>query len=651
MSKPIGERHVYLKMKDRDEALQIFLSRFDLPGSLLSQSIPTELALDRITARPVFALASSPPEHCAAMDGFAVVARETYGAHPDRPVRLILGRQAHPVNTGQLLPPATDSVIMIEHVVPEGDEAIVIDKPAPPWQHVRKVGEDLVKTELILPSGQMIGPFELGALIAGGVYQVEVKARPRVTIIPTGTELVTLEQARSRAPRPGQIVEFNAQVLAGLVVRAGGRPAIQAPLPDDYEAIAGALDRAVSGEADVVIINAGASAGSRDYTAAAVAALGRVLVHGVAVMPGKPTVLGEIKGKPVIGLPGYPVSAVVAFESFVQPLLAGMLGVAPPVRPVIPAVPVQPLPSKLGLEELIRVNLGRVGDRVVAVPLKRGAGTITSLTRADGIVRVPLLSEGLEADGPVPAELLRRPEDIEGTIVAVGSHDNTLDLLADLLHRTDPRLFLSSGHVGSLGGLMAVKRGQAHLAGTHLLDPETGDYNFSYLERYLAGVPLYLVNLVFREQGLMVLPGNPKGVAGVEDLTREDLTLINRQPGAGTRILLDHCLAQAGLSASSVTGYDQVEYTHMGVAVAVLSGRADVGVGIFAAAQALGLDFIPLVRERYDLVIPAEFWDLPRIRTLLAVIGSDHFQQAVLGLGGYGVEQTGRVLLDPSGRR
>ncbi|MBU1741404.1 MAG: molybdopterin biosynthesis protein, partial [Proteobacteria bacterium] len=344
-------------------------------------------------------------------------------------------------------------------------------------------------------------------------------------------------------------------------------------------------------------------------------------------------------------------SAVAAFESFVLPLLCGLLGVAVPQRPRLEVVPVQPLPSKLGLEELIRVKLGRVGARVVAVPLKRGAGTITSLTRADGIVRVPLMSEGLEADAPVAAELLVRPEEIEGTIVCVGSHDNTLDVLADLVHRHDPELYLSSGHVGSLGGLMAVKRGQAHLCGTHLLDPATGDYNFSYLERYLADVPLYLVNLVFRDQGFIVPPGNPKGITGVEDLARDDVTLINRQPGAGTRILLDHCLAQAGLSAAGVNGYDQVEYTHMAVAVAVLTARADVGVGILAAARALELDFVPLIQERYDLVIPAEFWELAKLRTLLNVIGSDEFKRAVVALGGYGVDQTGRVLLDPSGRR
>ena len=651
MTKPTHQRHVYLKMKDRAEALDLFLSRFDPAVALETEIVATEDALDRVTAETVSAKASSPSFHCAAMDGYAVKAEETYGAHPDRPVRLEVGAQAQPVNTGQVMPAGFDGVIMIENVNEEGDRAILIEQPAYPWQHVRKVGEDVVTSELILPSNHPIGPYEIGALIAGGVYQVPVKKRPRVTIIPTGSELVTPEQARERDPEPGQIVEFNGRILAAMVRRAGGVPCLEKPVPDDYPLLRDAIKRAVSSDADAVIVNAGASAGSKDYTAMAVGELGEVLVHGVTIMPGKPTVLGVAGQKPLVGLPGYPVSAVVAFEAFVLPLLAAMLGVAPAARPTIAATPVAALPSKLGLEEFIRVKLGRVGQSVVAVPLKRGAGTITSLTRADGIVRVPVSSEGLEADQPVQAELLCCPEDVEGTIVAIGSHDNTLDLLADFIHRKDPKLYLSSGHVGSLGGLMAVKRGQAHLCGTHLLDPETGDYNFSYLDRYLPDTPLYLVNLVWREQGFIVLPQNPKNIKGVMDLIRDDVTIINRQTGAGTRILLDHSLEQAGLTARSIKGYDQIEYTHMAVAVAVLSGRADAGVGIYAAANALGLDFAPLIRERYDLVVPAEFWETDKIQTLVGIIRSDEFKRAVVKLGGYGLDQTGEVLLDPSGRR
>jgi putative molybdopterin biosynthesis protein len=444
-------------------------------------------------------------------------------------------------------------------------------------------------------------------------------------------------------PAPGRLPEFNSVILAGLVAEAGGVPRVWPIVPDDPAALTAALKGALQ-QAEVVLINAGSSAGTEDYTYQAVAALGEVLVHGVAMMPGKPTVLGVAAGKPVLGIPGYPVSAVLSFEEFAAPLIAGLAGRRLMPRPTLTVYPAQNLPSKPGLTEFIRVTLGRVGEKVIATPLPRGAGTITSLVRADGLLTVAALSEGLEEDRPVAAELLVPAADIDGTLVVLGSHDNTLDLLGSLLRRRDPRLRLSSGHVGSLGGLMALRQGRAHLGGSHLFDPETDTYNVSYIQRYLPGIPLKLVNLAWRQQGLMLAPGNPKNINAIDDLTRPEVRFINRQRGAGTRLLLDHLLQERGLAPEAVNGYDREEYTHMAVAVNVFSGTADVGLGILAAARALGLDFIPLTPERYDLVVPETTFADGRFQTLLTVIRSPEFKDAAAALGGYDLKDCGQII-------
>jgi molybdenum cofactor synthesis domain-containing protein len=636
------KRRIYLSMKTLEEARDIWFSRFDLDAMAQAEEISVAEARGRVTAGPVMAKRSSPAAHQAAMDGFAVVAASTFGATPDNPKLLAVGREAFPINTGHLMPPSTDAVIMVEQVPDPEADPITVEGPTFPWQHVRRIGEDLVVGEMVLPEGVEIVPWAQGALLAAGVTRIAVRRRPMVAIIPTGTELVPVTELDRDLPA-GRLPEFNSVILAGLVAEAGGVPMVKPIVSDDPGALTAALKETLQ-DADIVLINAGSSAGTEDYTYQAIDALGEVLVHGVSMMPGKPTVLGVAVGKPVIGNPGYPVSAVLSFEQFAAPLIAGLAGQRQAPRPTMEVYPAQNLPSKPGLTEFIRVTLGRVGDKVIATPLPRGAGTITSLVRADGMLVVPALSEGLEEDRPVRADLLVTPEDIEGTLVVLGSHDNTIDLLATLLRRRDHRLRLSSGHVGSLGGLMALRQGRAHLGGSHMLDPETNTYNVPFIQRYLAGVPLKLINLAWREQGLMVAPGNPHNIKTIGDLTCPGLRFINRQRGAGTRLLLDYLLKENGLSADQVQGYDREEYTHMAVAVNVFSGTADVGLGILAAARALGLDFIPLRPERYDLVVPETTFAETHFQTLLAVIRSREFQEAAAALGGYDLQDCGTIL-------
>lgn len=652
------KRNVYLQMHSLEEARRMVLAAFGRQAGFDSgtETVPTPDAVGRVLAEPVTARLSSPNFHAAAMDGIAVKAATTFGAHESRPRKLRVGRDAFWVNTGHVMPPDTDAVIMIEHVQILDETQVQIEAPVFPWQHVRKMGEDIVATEMLFARRHRVTPYCIGALLSAGVFQVSVVRRPHVLIIPTGSELVDWRTLQAGDLKPGQVIESNGHVLSRLVEAAGGTVRHHPRVGDDIEAIAGTVSGAMSGDYQIVLICGGSSSGSEDFARSAISRLGEVLVHGVTMMPGKPVIVGRIGRKPVFGIPGYPVSAIMAFEQLVQPLLADILGLPEPRRPRDRVELTRKVASKLGVEEFLRVKIGRVGSRLVATPLPRGAGSITSITEADGIVRIPAHMEGLADNTPVEAELLCSPQSIDHTVVVVGSHDNTLDVLADEARAQGADLSLCSSHVGSMGGLMAVKRRGCHMAGVHLLDESDGSYNISYIHRFLAGVPVKLVHLVMRDQGLMVPSGNPKNIQGIEDLVgkedrgesirrRKSIQLINRQGGSGTRILLDYRLKKLGIASDQVVGYDNEAFTHMAVAVAVLSGAADVGLGIYAAAKALGLDFIPVVTEQYDLVFTAEYFESAPVQTLLKVIRSPAFKKRVAALGGYHTKRTGEVLI------
>jgi putative molybdopterin biosynthesis protein len=638
------KRKIYLHMKSLEEARDIFLNHLDYGRMLSTERISVAEGLGRILAEPVFARFSSPNFHAAAMDGIALLAEETFGTTIDQPRQFRIGREAFWINTGQPMPEGTNAVIMVEQINMIEEDLAEIQAAAFPWQYVRKMGEDLVATELLLPQGHRITAYDLGSLIAGGLFEVPVIQKPKVVLIPTGSELIEWQEMANGPLPPGKVPEFNTMILSALVQECGGEPVRWPIVRDKKEWIEEALSRAVESDGHMVILNAGSSSGSEDYSLTAIENLGEVLVHGVTIMPGKPTILGTVQGKPVIGNPGYPVSATISFEQFARPVLYKMQGLLPPERKKVSVYPARSFPSKLGQEEFLRVNLGRVGEKIIANPLPRGAGTITSLTKADGIIRIPTNSEGINLEEPVQAELLREESLLSRTVVIVGSHDNTLDLLGNYLTKQFPSFRLTSSNVGSTGGLMALKRGIAHLAGSHLLDPETGGYNVTYIRRLIPDLPVKGVNLVLRQQGLILAKGNPKKIAGLEDLARKDTTFINRQAGSGTRILLDFRLKELGLDARQIRGYEEEEFTHMAVAVAVLSGRADAGLGIMAAARALDLDFIPVVQEEYDLVIPEKYWEEEKIQALLTVVRSEDFQQAVKSLGGYDLSLTGQIV-------
>lgn len=636
------QRNIYLEDIPCDEALQLLFGALEKAGNLKplqGEEVLIENAVGRVTAQPLWAKISSPHYHAAAMDGVAVRAEETHGASETSPIQLNIGEQAQWIDTGDAIPTDYDAVIMIEHVQEINEHAIEIMSPVSPWQHVRPMGEDIIATELVLTENHLIRPMDIGAIAACGLDRLQVRRQPKVGIIPTGSELVL-----PGAPlKPGSIIEFNSIMLAEMAREWGGLATRHSPVPDDYDQLKSAIEEALLHH-DIVVVNAGSSAGRQDFTASIIADLGQVLVHGIAIRPGHPVVLGIVGGKAILGIPGYPVAATLTLELLAKPLIYQLLGLPPSQRSHVEAVISRKILSSLGQDEFLRVQLGKVGDRMIATPLQRGAGVTMSLVRADGLVCIPRFSEGIQAGENINVELLRSREEIDNTIVAIGSHDLALDVLANYLCKQHTLINLSSSNVGSLGGILALKQGQAHLAGSHILDEETGEYNIPYVRRLLPDMDIVVINLVYREQGLIVAKGNPKGIRSLEDLLRQDVNFINRQRGAGTRVLLDFKLHQMGLAPQRIQGYERIEFTHLAVAAAVGSGTADASLGIVAAARALNLDFIPLLKEEYDLIIPRVYYESPLLDSLLSILRQRAFQNEVEAMGGYDVSQMGEVL-------
>ncbi|GAB6038509.1 molybdopterin biosynthesis protein [Fundidesulfovibrio butyratiphilus] len=624
------------------EALDILKSALDRKTLVGMERVPTAEALGRVTARPVVARFSSPLHHCAAMDGVAVRAGDTAAARKDHPVSLAPKRDYVPVNTGQPLPEGMDAVVMGECVTQGEDGHVLVETAVLPWTHVRRIGEDIVATELVLPRRRKLTPYDLGALLSCGVWEVDVYERVRLAVIPTGDEV--LDYTKRPNPSPGQVVESNSVMLCAMAGLWGLDARRYPPASDHVETLSRALERALDSRAHVVVLVAGSSAGKRDHTKGVIERFGDVLVQGVAAIPGRTSLLGVARGKLVVGAPGRPAGAVVCFEELLAPLASWLSRQDPPKRRQIPMYLTRDAVSRLGMTEFLRLCVGRVGLELCAIPLAREVGLVSALTRAQAVTRIPADREGLARGDIVLAELLVEPEELENTLLVVGSHDVILDLLADELMRLDIPLRLASSHVGSAEGLDVLAREFTLLAGTHIFDPESGDFNFPFLEKHLPRFDATLVNLAVRHQGLMVASGNPKAIAGVADLTRADVVFVNRQPGSGTRILLDHHLKRAGMDPNRVRGYDHEETTHMGVAANVQSGAADCGLGVFAAAKALGLDFVPLARERYDLALATSNLEETRIDMLLHVMRSEAFKAKVAALGGYETVWTGRIM-------
>jgi len=630
------ERNLFLTNIPVEKAFERFMNLIKPHIRIKNEIIEVTDSLDRVTAEAVHALNNSPLYDSAAMDGVAVISAHTHGASETSPIMLKPGESYHPLDTGDPIRPPFDAVIMAEDIQEADGEGILIHSAAAAWQHVRPVGEDIVKGELILLGGHQIRPIDIGVLLSGGITRILVRKRPEVAIIPTGSEVVE----PGSEIKEGDIIESNSRMLEALVKQCGGVPIRFPPVPDEYEMIKAGI-RDAAEHYDVVLVCAGTSAGRGDYTVHVLRELGEVAVHGVAMKPGKPVVLAKVNGKHVVGIPGYPVSAYLAYDNFVAPVLEFFSGTAKADSSAVQATLTRRLVSSLKHKEYVRVKVGKIGGRLVASPLARGAGAAMSLVRADGFCVIEQDTEGLEAGTLVNIIFCRDLKSLEHTIVSVGSHDLILDILADMISNYFPGVYLSSANVGSAAGLMAIKNGEAHIAPIHLLDESTGIYNSPIIASLFADRRMALIKGVGRIQGIMTQKKNPLKIAGIIDLLR--CRYVNRQRGAGTRVLLDYQLKNAGIAPSSITGYGREAATHMAVAAAIKSDSADAGMGILSAAKAMGLDFIPVGKEDYDFLIPREFLELKHICAFIEMLKSSVFHRKLEGLGGYDTKCCGEI--------
>ena len=603
-----------------------------------TEVIPVWDACGRVTARAVYAHICAPHYAASAMDGVAVSAKDTFGATETTPITLNPD-QYIVLDTGDPIPEGCDAVIMVEDIVKNGDGTITIHAAAAPWQHIRQIGEDICAGEMILPSHMTVSPSAIGAMIAGGVLEVEVIRKPRVGIIPTGDEIIP----PCTDPGPGDILEFNGSIFSAMVRSWGAEAQVYPIVPDKFDEIKNMVAKAAD-ECDMVILNAGSSAGREDYSVKVIRELGQVLYHGIAMKPGKPAILGRQGNKPILGVPGYPVSGIIVVEQLLKPLIDHWLK-APAQQPQYArAILTRPVVSGLKYQEFVRVRMGYVGDRLMASPLSRGSGVVSSFMKADGILEVAQGLEGYEAGAEVTVRLLSPVEKLKNTVVVIGSHDPLLDELGDMLHVADNEVFMSSSHVGSMGGIMAIRRGEAHAAGCHLLNTENGEYNVSFIKKYFPRGGVKLLRCVGRQQGLMVAKGNPLNIQSFADIAKEGLRYVNRQKGSGTRILTDYLCKQNGLDTAAIYGYDREELTHTSVAAQIVSGSADAGMGIYSAAKLYDLDFIPICIEEYDLIVPDHAWDTPQVQAMLETMKSDAFREKILSLGGYTIENPGELI-------
>lgn len=631
--------YTYLENVELENAIKLYTQNLrELGISHEIEEIPVKDSLSRITSEAVYAKISAPHYNSSAMDGIVLLAKSTFGATETTPVILTEGSDYEVVDTGDPLPDRFDAVVMVEEVINLEPGKVKLIGSATPWQHVRQIGEDICASEMIIPSNTRIEPAMIGAMMAGGVLAVKVWKMPLVGLIPTGDEIVS----PTDCPQRGEIIEFNSAIFSAMLNKWEAVPKTYGIVPDRLHLIKEAITKAAA-ECDMVVINAGSSAGREDYSSTAISELGRVVTHGIAIRPGKPTILGIVNNRPVIGVPGYPVSGIIVMEKLFKNVLESIMHRDHQSGARVKAVLSRKIVSSLKYKEFVRMKLGRVNGKLIATPLNRGAGVVTSFVKADGLLELPLNSEGFEAGQEIEVELLKGEDEINHTVAVIGSHDPLIDVISDLIRKSYDDCYISSAHVGSMGGIMAIKRGEAHLAGIHLLDEETGEYNTSFIRKYLGNENIIRIEGVKRIQGLLVKNGNPKGINCLEDIQKEGIRYVNRQKGSGTRILLDYLLKKQKIAPEKIYGYEREEFTHMSVAALVASGSADVGMGIYSAAKIYDLGFIPLCEENYDFIIPESFLELESVKIFIKVLQSGEFNNELTRLGGYIIETPGKM--------
>ncbi|HOP85934.1 MAG TPA: molybdopterin biosynthesis protein [Syntrophorhabdaceae bacterium] len=626
----------YLETIKREEAIKV-ISSFASPIEE-EETIPTWDSVGRITSRAVYARFSSPAFICAAMDGYAVDFKDTLDADVNNPLT-ISKNNAFYVNTGDPLPKGTNAVIMIEDIE-ELSSSIIIRRPVYLWQNIRMIGEDIIESDMVIPKNHLITPYDMGMIISAGIKEINVRRRPRLLIIPTGKELIDIFDKNGILLKKGHLIDFNSYTIMKLAQKIGFETKRHGIIREKKE-LEEIFNNLIE-EFDVIIINAGTSSGTEDYTEEIIRKKGKIIFHGVSMMPGKPTIFGIVKEKFVFGIPGYPVSATLSFKMFLEPLYERLTGVKRfyEEEEVITAFKI---PSRIGIEEIIRVNIVSKDNSYFAIPLPRGASIFSSMARADGLIFIPENVEGFDEGEKIKCTLLKSRPYLKKRINLIGSHDIVLDILRDMIRERYSEYDFMATPTGSLSGIIALKRGITSLCTTHILDEVEKIYNIPLIKKYLNDTPCILINLAKRIQGLIVQKGNPKRIKGIEDLIREDIVFVNRQFGSGTRILFDTILKEKGIKKLDIKGYDREEASHTAVAIMVKESIADVAMGIFSVAKIFSLDFIPLGEEDFDLLVSKDFYHDEKFKMLMEIIESDEFKQRLLYIGGYKVSDTGKI--------
>lgn len=626
----------YLSNTELDTAVAEYLKILLESGiSPKEELIPVEESYNRIISRAVYAKISNPSYNSSAMDGFAVKARSTFNAAETNP--LVLKKTDYlRVDTGDILPEEHDAVIMIEDVVDMEDGKIKILNAISPWQNVRQIGEDICEGEMILPSFSKITSAFIGAALSCGVTQIWASKRPVIALIPTGDEIVSPFAEK----KDGEIFETNGYTFSSLALEYGCAPVRYEIVKDNLDDIKQTVKKAVE-VSDIVCVIGGSSAGRDDLSATVISQLGKVAIHGLAIKPGKPCVLGIVENKPVIGIPGYPVSGILIFRLIVRKIVEILNGMKFDKPEIIQAELTKKIVSSLKYEEFVRVKLGLIDGKYKAFPFNKGAGAVTSLVKTDGIVRIPQNFEGYNEGKVTEVELLRKKEDVDNTLIIGGSHDPLIDEIIDICRINYRDIYVSSSNIGSVAGLMAIKRNEAHLAGIHLLDEETGSYNIDYIKKHFPERKTVLIKCVKRIQGIIVEKGNPRNIKTIKDLANPDIRYVNRQIGSGTRILFDFELKKNGIKTDIINGYDRVENTHIAVSLAIKSRTADAGLGVYSAAKIYGLDFVPIADEEYDFLTLERFVSDKKLDIFVKSLKNPDFIRRIDALGGYSYDKIG----------
>jgi putative molybdopterin biosynthesis protein len=639
----LARQDQFLQVVDRDEAIARFQRHLEL-RALGSERVPLLQALGRVLARPVVAEADVPGFDRANVDGFAVRAGDTTGAGEQTPKLLRLNAEiltpgveprlpvtegvASLIATGGMLPRGADAVVMVEHTEtkPGGGETLIeVRRPAAPGQFISFAGSDLARGETVVRSGQAVSSREIGMLAAVGCDSVEVCRRPRVAIISTGDEIV----APGQPLPPGAIYDSNAAILSAAVVEAGGLPEQLGIGPDDEDALARLVQEGLA-SCDMVVMSGGTSKGAGDLCYRAVARFDDpgVVVHGVALKPGKPVCLAVTAGKPVVVLPGFPTSAIFTFHAFVAPVVRAFAGLPQEEAERVDATLPVRIASERGRTEFVMVSLVRSGDggSLAAYPIAKGSGSVTSFSQADGFIAVDRHVESVAAETPVAVQLIGRSRRL-ADLVIIGSHCVGLDMIIERLQGEG--LTVKAMSVGSTGGLAAARRGECDVAPIHLMDPATGEYNAPLLPADLALIPGYrrLQGIVFR-RGDRRFEGRPAQEAVAAASAEAGCLMVGRNTGSGTRVLIDRLLKGA-----RPAGYWSQPKSHNAVAVAVAQGRADWGVTIESVARRYDLGFLPLQDEHYDFAVPKARLDRPPVQRFRAVLGDPALRAALAGLG------------------